>query len=57
MDSVNHAAPHGWALDGFQEILVRGYPTSQILGKVGVLVGFAAAFFGAAVHRLHPRER
>jgi ABC-2 type transport system permease protein len=43
--SVGMASPHAWALDGFQDILVRGYGLVEVLPRAGVLFGFALAFF------------
>jgi len=37
--------PHAWALDAYQDLLVRGYGLLQVLPKVGVLAGFALVFF------------
>lgn len=43
--------PHAWALDAYQDLLVRGYGLAQVLPKVGILAGFAALFFGIGVWR------
>jgi len=43
--------PHAWALDAYQDLLVRGYNFAEVLPKVGVLGAFAVAFFGIGVWR------
>lgn len=41
--------PHAWALDAYQDLLVRGYGLVDVLPKVGVLGAFALAFFAIGV--------
>ena len=36
--------PQGWALDGYLNLLVRNYPTAQVLPQAGALLAFAAGF-------------
>ncbi len=43
--------PHAWALDAYQDLLVRGYGLVEILPKAGVLAGFAVIFFTIGVWR------
>ncbi|MCS7087303.1 MAG: ABC transporter permease [Thermoflexales bacterium] len=43
--------PHAWALDAYQDLLVRGYGFMTVLPKVGMLLVFAALFFGMGVWR------
>jgi ABC-2 type transport system permease protein len=43
--------PHAWALDAYQDLLVRGYGLREVLPKVGALAAFAGAFFGIGVWR------
>lgn len=43
--------PHAWALDAYQDLLVRGYGLWEVLPKIGVLLAFAGAFFGIGVWR------
>lgn len=43
--------PHAWALDAFQDLMVRGYGLVQVLPKVGVLAAFALVFFAIGVWR------
>jgi ABC-2 type transport system permease protein len=51
MQTVGVITPHAWALDAYQDLLVRGYGLGEVLPKVGVLLGFAACFFGVGVWR------
>ena len=43
--------PHAWALDAYQDLLVRGYDLIAVLPKVGILLGFAGLFFIVGVWR------
>ena len=43
--------PHAWALEAYQDLLVRGYGLVDVLPKVGVLTAFAGIFFGLGVWR------
>jgi ABC-2 type transport system permease protein len=45
LQSVGLASPHAWALDGLQDILMRGYGLAEVLPRAGVLLGFGALFF------------
>ena len=49
--TVGLVTPHAWALDAYQDLLVRGYNFWEVLPKVGVLVAFAVIFFGIGVWR------
>ena len=51
LQTVGLVTPHAWALDAYQDLLVRGYGLIEILPKVGVLAAFAVAFFGMGVWR------
>ena len=51
MQTLSKAVPHAWALQGYQDVLVRGYSLGQVMPEVGVLLIFAAAFFGLALWR------
>ena len=43
--------PHAWALDAYQDLLVRGYTFPEVLPKVLVLGAFADVFFAIGVWR------
>ena len=47
--AIGHLMPTAWAMDGFQNILMRGLGFQSVLVPVGILVGYALAFFGLAI--------
>ena len=49
--TVGLITPHAWALDAYQDLLVRGYGLLEVLPKVGTLVAFALVFFAIGVWR------
>lgn len=49
--AVGHVLPSAWAMDGFQNIVVRGLGFSSVLLPAGVLLLYALAFFGLALWR------
>ena len=49
MRSIGLVTPHAWALDAYQDLLVRGYELLEVLPKVGVLAAFAGVFFAIGV--------
>jgi ABC-2 type transport system permease protein len=51
LQTIGLVTPHAWALDAYQDLLVRGYGVLKVLPKVGVLAAFALAFFGIGVWR------
>jgi ABC-2 type transport system permease protein len=51
MQTLGLISPHAWALIAYQDVLVRGYDVARILPELGVLMGFATAFFGVALWR------
>ena len=51
LQTLSRFTPHGWAMQGFQDVLVRGYGLSQIGPEIGALFGFAAVFFLVGVVR------
>ncbi|UCC65377.1 MAG: ABC transporter permease [Anaerolineae bacterium] len=48
---VGHVMPTAWAMDGFQDIIVRGLGLESVLLSAGLLLAYAAAFFGLAIWR------
>lgn len=46
-----YATPHYWAIQGFQELMVRGLGVSAVLDEAGILLGMAALFFAVGVAR------
>jgi ABC-2 type transport system permease protein len=49
--TVGHLMPSAWAMDGFQNIIVRGLGLNSVLLPAGILLVYAAGFFGLAVWR------
>lgn len=47
--TIGHLTPGAWAMDGFQNILLRGLGLSSIIQPVLILFGYALAFFILAV--------
>jgi ABC-2 type transport system permease protein len=48
---VGHLLPTAWAMDGLQNIMVRGQGLSSALLPAGIVLAYTAAFFGLAVWR------
>ena len=48
---VGHLLPTAWAMDGLQNIILRGLGLGSVLLPVGILLAYALAFFGVAVWR------
>ncbi|HEY52475.1 MAG TPA: ABC-2 transporter permease [Caldilineae bacterium] len=51
VQTLAHFTPHGWAMQGFQNVLVRGYGLAGVWPEVAALMSFAAAFFLVGVWR------
>ncbi|HXF70683.1 MAG TPA: ABC transporter permease [Thermoflexus sp.] len=51
LKTIGLLTPHAWALDAYQDLLVRGYGLREVLPKVGALAAFAGVFFGIGVWR------
>jgi ABC-2 type transport system permease protein len=49
--TVGHIMPTAWAMDGFQNILIRGLGFQSVLMPAGILLIYALAFFGLAIWR------
>jgi ABC-2 type transport system permease protein len=49
--TVGHAMPTAWAMDGFQNVVVRGLGLRSVLLPACVLLAYALAFFGFAAWR------
>jgi ABC-2 type transport system permease protein len=48
---IGHLTPVAWAMDGFQNIVLRGLGTATTLLPAAILLAFAGAFFMLAVWR------
>jgi ABC-2 type transport system permease protein len=51
LQTLSRFTPHYWAMQGFQDVLVRGYGLAGLLPEAGALLGFAAVFFLVGVWR------
>lgn len=51
MQTIAFMTPHAWALQGFQDVLVRGQDALAVLPTAGVLCGFALLFYLIALLR------
>jgi ABC-2 type transport system permease protein len=49
--SIGHLLPTAWAMDGFQNIVLRGLGFSSTLLPAGLLLAYSLAFFGIAIWR------
>ncbi len=49
MQKLAFITPHAWALDGYQDVIVRGLGLQAVLPDVAMLTGFAILFFGFAL--------
>jgi len=49
--TIGHFTPVAWAMDGFQNIIMRGMGIESVLLPAAILLGFAAACFGLAAWR------
>ncbi len=51
LKTIGLITPHAWALDAYQDLIVRGYGLVEVAPKVCVLAGFAIVFFAVGVWR------
>lgn len=51
--TIGHFTPVAWALDGFQNIIMRGLGLESVLLPATVLLGFAGMCFGLAAWRFN----
>jgi ABC-2 type transport system permease protein len=49
--AIGHIMPTAWAMDGFQNILIRGLEFQSVLVPAGILLLYTIAFFGLAIWR------
>ena len=49
MQTLGVISPHAWALNAYQDILMRGYGIVEILPECAVLLAMAAVMFGVTV--------
>ena len=51
MQTVGHLTPVAWAMDGFQDIITRGFGIAEILPEVGILLAYGVVFLAIGVWR------
>lgn len=51
MQALGVISPHAWALNAYQDILMRGYGIAEILPECAVLLAMAVAMFAVAVRK------
>jgi ABC-2 type transport system permease protein len=54
--TIGHISPVAWAMDGFQNILIRGFGFDSVLLPSAALAGYALLFFTLAAWRLSAAE-
>ncbi len=54
--AIGHITPVSWAMDGFENILMRGLGFRSVLLPAAALAGYAILFFTLAVWRLNSSE-
>ncbi len=54
--TIGHLTPGAWAMDGFQNILMRGLGLESAWRPAGVLLAYALGFFALAVWRFKTGE-
>jgi ABC-2 type transport system permease protein len=54
--AIGHVSPVAWAMDGFKNIIIRGFGLESVLVPCLALAGYALAFFLLAVWRLSVAE-
>lgn len=54
--SIGRLMPSAWAMNGLQNLLIRGLDTASTLLPTGILLAYAAGFFGLAVWRFRKMD-
>jgi ABC-2 type transport system permease protein len=49
--TIGHLMPTAWAMDGFQNIVMRGLGLESVLLPAGIVLAYAVVFFALAVWR------
>ena len=49
--TIGHTLPSAWAMDGFQNIVMRGLGFNSVILPAGILLAYTLAFFGLALWR------
>jgi ABC-2 type transport system permease protein len=51
MQTLAMFTPHAWALEGYHDVMLRGFGMKEVLPETGILMAFAALFFAVALWR------
>jgi len=54
--SIGHVSPIAWAMDGFKNIVIRGFGVESVFLPVAALTGYTVIFFALATWRLNATE-
>jgi ABC-2 type transport system permease protein len=54
--AIGHVSPVAWAMDGFKNVIIRGFGLDSVLLPAAALAGYAIMFFVLAVWRLSAAE-
>jgi ABC-2 type transport system permease protein len=54
--AIGHVSPVAWAMDGFKNIIVRGFGLESVLVPAAALTAYAVVFFALAAWRLSAAE-
>jgi len=54
--AIGHVSPVAWAMDGFKNVIIRGFGLESVLVSCAALTGYAIVFFALAVWRLSAAE-
>jgi len=53
---IGHVSPVAWAMDGFKNVIIRGFGLESVLIPCAALAGYALVFFVLSVWRLSAAE-
>ncbi len=54
--AIGHVSPVAWAMDGFKNIITRGFGLDSVLLPAAALIVYGGIFFAIATWRLHRAE-
>ncbi|MCP4610686.1 MAG: ABC transporter permease [Planctomycetes bacterium] len=57
MQQLSLFVPQGWAMDGYQNIIVKGYDTVEVSSCIGALLLFGAVFFTIGIAKMKMTEK
>jgi ABC-2 type transport system permease protein len=51
LNTIGKVVPHYWAMQAYNDLMLRGGGVAEILPELGILVGFAVVFFAIGLRR------